>query len=148
MAQREYYWKGPKRSVQQFIRHCPQCQQLNLKIPNYSQLHLEVPQMPMDFISVDLIGTSETISWRNQNVLTVIFMPTNYALCTPLSDKSADTVVNTYVKEVYCWLLWSQKFLLDNGSEFKNFFFSELALQLDIKHIFSPSGKWKNWGIT
>ena len=39
---------------------------------------------------------------RNQYAFTVIGMLTNYLLCIPLIDKSADTVVSAYVKEMNC----------------------------------------------
>ena len=38
----------------------------------------------------------------NQYALTMICMLNNYVICIPIPDKSADTVANVYLKEVYC----------------------------------------------
>ena len=56
----------------------------------------------MDFISVDLIGPFEIKSRGNQYALTMNCMLTNYVMCLPLVDKSADVVVNTYFREINC----------------------------------------------
>ena len=55
----------------------------------------------MDFVSVDLVGPFETTTKGNQYALTVICMLTNFIIYIPMLDKSADTVVNRYQKEVY-----------------------------------------------
>ena len=51
-----YYWKRLCRDVgshvNQYIKRRPQ----NLHPQYYAQLHLEVPMMPMHFITMDLIG--------------------------------------------------------------------------------------------
>ena len=93
--------EGLKKSVQQCVRDCLQCQMTNLQTPNYPQLQLEVPKIPMGFISMDSIGPFEIMLRRNQYALTVICMFTNYVICVPLVDKSAP-VVNAYLKEIYC----------------------------------------------
>ena len=51
---RQYYQKHLKMAVQKFVRHCLQCKMTYLKTPIYAPLHLEVPQMPMDLISMDI----------------------------------------------------------------------------------------------
>ena len=86
----------------------------NLQTPNYVQLHLEIPQTPMEFHSIDLFGPFETTTRGNQYTLTVICMLTNYTIYIPLQDKSTDTMVNAYLKEVYCRFRGNQKNLSDN----------------------------------
>ena len=63
----KYDWKCLSESVQKFIRNGPQCQTINLWTPCYVELHLEIPQTPMDFMSIDLIGLFETSTKGNQN---------------------------------------------------------------------------------
>ena len=93
---KQYYWKGLWESVQKFVRYCPQCQTTNLQTPNYVQLHLEIPQMPMDFISMNLIGPLEATKKGNQCTLTVICMLTNYIICVPIPDKSTHRSKGTF----------------------------------------------------
>ena len=112
----QYYWKSLKKSVQKFVRHCLQFQRTNLQTPNYAQLYLEATQMHMDLISMDVIGPFKIISRGNQYKLAVICVLTNYVICVPLVEKSADTVVNTYLKEIYRRFGGSWKKLSDIGS--------------------------------
>ena len=65
-----------------------------------------------DFI--DLISPFESTMKGNQYALIVIYMLTNYIICIPIPDKSSDTVVNAYLREVYCTFGGSQKILSDN----------------------------------
>ena len=62
----------------------------------------------------------------------------NYIMCVPLVEKSANTIVNKYIKEIYCRFRGSHKTLSNNRSQFKNSLFSEEASQR-IKHIHSPN---------
>ena len=91
----------------------------------------------MDFISIDLISPFEATTKVNQYTLTMIYMLTIYIICIPITDKSADTVVNAYLKEVYCRFRGSWKILSDNVSELKKLLFSEVSTQIRIKHLFS-----------
>ena len=62
-------------------------QLVNFKTPNYVQLHLKVPEMPIVFISMDLIGPFEITSQVNQYAVPVICMLTNYAMYITQSEK-------------------------------------------------------------
>ena len=105
----QYYSKGLKESVQNFDRHSTQCPTINLQTPNHVQLHLEIPLIPMDLISIDLTGPFETTTKGNQYALTKKCMFTNYIICIPIPYKSADVVVNAYLKKVYCRFTRNQK---------------------------------------
>ena len=75
--------------------------------------------MLIDFISMDLIAPFETTIRGNQHTLSVIYILMNYVMCVPVVDKSANTVVNTYLREVYCRLRGRQKIVSGNRSEFQ-----------------------------
>ena len=50
---------------------------------------------------MDMIGSFEMTSRANWYTLTVVCMVTEYIMCLPLADKSADTLVSTYLKDMY-----------------------------------------------
>ena len=116
--------------MHKFVLHILKCQTTNLQTPHYVQLHLEIPQIPIDFISMDLISPFEMTARGNQYALTVMCMLTKYVICIPLTDKYVDTVVSQDLGEVYCRLGGSRKILSDKGSEFKNSLFSGVITQL------------------
>ena len=56
----------------------------------------------MDFISMDLIGEFYPPSGRgNRYALTVICMLTGWVWCVPIPDKTANIVLNVYLKNVH-----------------------------------------------
>ena len=60
-------------------------------------------------------------------------MLTGYVFCIPLKTKTAEKVVDKYLTHVAFTFGNSQKILLDNGIEFKNALFEEVAKQLGVE---------------
>ena len=75
---RLYYWKGLKASVNKHIKQCMMCQKRNVQVVKYAQLHFSTPRLPMQFISMDLIGPFDPSSNGHYFALTVICMLTRY----------------------------------------------------------------------
>ena len=69
------------------------------------------PMVPMEFISMDLIGDFIPSSKGNKYALTVICMLTGYTFCIPISSKKASDVVTAYVDNVYAKFGGSKKIL-------------------------------------
>ena len=61
-------------------------------------------------------------------------MLTGYTWCIPIADKSEETIVKAYIKEVYSKYGGSRKILSDNVTEFKNKLFDQVAQDLGIEH--------------
>ena len=134
-----YYWKGMKPVVYRYVKQCKICQKYNVHPVKYQKGHFEIPEAPMDFISMDLIGDFVPSSSGNRYALTVICMLTGFVWCIPIPDKRAETVVNAYLDKVYYWWGGSRKILSDNGTEFKNALFTEVAKILGVEHkVYSP----------
>ena len=66
--------------------------------------------------------------------LTVICMLSSYVFCVPLRTKSAAEVLQAYIRQHICQV-WSGslKILSDNGTEYKNKLFEDIAKQLGVK---------------
>ena len=140
LIKRMFYWKGLKKDTENYVKSCHICQQYNIQSVRYTSGHFEVPEAPMDFISMDLIGEFKMGSTQgNRYALTVICMLTGYTWCIPIPDKSAETIVKSYIREVYSKYGGSRKILSDNGTEFKNKLFEQVAKDLGIEHkVYSP----------
>ena len=66
-------------------------------------------------------------------------MHTSYVFCIPLKTKTAEEVVQAYLHQVYSKFGGSENFLSDNGTEFKNKLFEEVASQLGIEYkVYTP----------
>ena len=97
-----FYWKGLKKSVEDYVRRCPTCQKYNIYPVKYTPGQFQVPEAPMDFISMDLIGKFNMESTRgNYYALTIICMLTGFTWCIPILNKSTETIIKAYVRGVY-----------------------------------------------
>ena len=98
-------------------------------------MHFDVATFPMQFISMDLIGEFHPpTTKKNRYTLTVICMLTGYVFCIPLKTKTAEEVLQAYIDHVYSKFGESIKFLSDNGTEFKNKIFEQIAKELGGLH--------------
>ena len=73
------------------------CEKRNVQVVKYAQLHFSTPGLPMQFISMDLIGPFDPSGNGHHYALTVICMLTGYMFCIPLKTKAASEVVQTYI---------------------------------------------------
>ena len=94
----------------------------------------------MQFISMDLIGEFHPpTSRKHRYALTVICMLTGYVFCVPLKTKAAEEVTQAYIDNVYSKFGGSLKILSDNGTEFKNKVFEQVAKELGVEYkLYTP----------
>ena len=123
-----YFWVGMKRDIQQHCRRCQLCGKHNVAKVKFEKTHFKAARQPMHFISMDLIGEFYPPSGQGHRyALTVICMHTSYVFCIPLKSKTAQEVVQEYLLHLYSKFGGSEKILSDNGTEFKNKLFEEVA---------------------
>ena len=140
LIKRLYYWKGLKPSVEKHIKSCHQCQRRNKQVVKYATLHFDKATFPMQFISMDLIGEFHPpTSRKHRYALTVICMLMAYVFCVPLKTKTAEEVIQAYIDNVYSKFRGSLKMLSDNGTEFKNKMFEQIAKELGLEYkLYTP----------
>ena len=140
LLKRLYYCKGLKPSVVKHIQRCHQCQRRNKQVVKYATLHFGVATFPMQFISMDLIGEFHPPTTKGKRyALTVICMLMGYVFRIPLKTKTAKEVLQAYIDNVYSKFGGSIKILSDNGTEFKNKIFEQVAKELGVVHkIYTP----------
>ena len=66
-------------------------------------------------------------------------MLTGYVFCVPLKTKAAEEVIQAYIDNVYTKFGGSLKMLSDNGTEFKNKVFEQVAKELGLEYkLYTP----------
>ena len=140
LLKRLYYWKGLKPCVTKHIQSHYQCQRRNKQVVKYATLHFDVAPFPMQFISMDLIGEFHPPTTKGKRyALMVICMTMGYVFCIPLKTKTAEEVLQAYVDNVYSKFGGSMKILSDNGTEFKNKIFEQVAKELGVVYkLYTP----------
>ena len=136
---RQYYWPGIRKQIFRYCKKCKECLLQNQGQTEKCFGHFDPPDLPMEFICMDLVGHIHPPSSRgNKYVLTVIDMLTGFTIAVPIKNKNAETICEAYRDNVYCIFGGSSRILTDNGSEFKNKEMHEICDTLGLKHIFSP----------
>ena len=136
---RLYYWKGMKKDILMHSKHCQTCSKQCVNESKYIKDNFWPATMPMEFISMDLVGRFSRITSDHEYALTVICMLTGYVFCIPLKSKSAEEIMDKYLAHVAFRFGSSRKMLSDNGTELKNSLFEEVTKLLGVEYkIYSP----------
>ena len=149
---RQYYWPGIRKQVFKHCKQCAECQLQNQGQPEKQFDRFQTPDLPMQFICMDLVGPIHPQSSKgNRYVLTVIDMLTGFTIAVAIPDKNATTVCKAYRDNVYCVFGGSSRILTDNGTEFKNKEMKKICEELGVKQVFSPvytpqsNGRLEGW---
>ena len=97
----------------------------------------EIPDRPFDKIAINLVIECGTSTLGNKHILTIIDHLTQWQQAYPIPDKTADTIVSTFINEHLSVHICPHYILSDNGTEFKNSLMDQVLKQLGIDGIFS-----------
>ena len=96
----------------------------------------EIPDRPFDKIAIDLVTNCKTSTSGNKHILTIIDHLTGWPEAFPIPDKTADTIVATFINEYLPVHMCPRYILSDNGMELKNSLMDQVLQQLEIDRIF------------
>ena len=107
------------------------------KVQAYPLQMTEIPDRPFDKIAINLVTECETSTSGNKHILTIIDHLTCWPDVFPILDKSADTIVSTFINQYLPVHMCHRYILSDNSTEFKNTLMDQVLKQLGIDRIFS-----------
>jgi hypothetical protein len=115
------YWPGMRGHIDKVVRQCAVCARA-CRWPTAKQGKLQSwpASRPFQRVHIDLSGEYNRTARGNVYILSVIDFFTKYLITVPLRDKSALTVAQALVKNVYLVHGACELQLSDNGLEFKN----------------------------
>ena len=96
-----------------------------------------IPNRPFDKIAIDLVTECETSASGNKHILTINDHLTGWPEAFPILEKSANTIVSTFINKYLPVHMCPRYILSDNGTEFKNYLMDQVLKQLGIERIFS-----------
>ena len=97
----------------------------------------EIPDRPFNKIAINLVTDCKTSTSGNKHILTITDHLTGWPEAFRIPDKSADTIVATFINEYLPVHMCTQYILSDNGTDFKNSLMDQVLQQLGIERIFS-----------
>ena len=143
----QYYWKGMNKDIRKYIANCSLCHREKAKVQAYPLQMTEIPDRPFDKIAIDLVTECEKSTSGKERILTIIDHITGWPEAFPILNKSADTIVSTFINQYLPVHMCPRYILSDNGAEFKNTLMDTVLKQLGIERIFSapyhPQGSGK-----
>ena len=111
--------------------------QRKAKVQAYPLQLTEIPEWSFNKIAIDLVTECETSSSGNKHILTIIDLLTGWPEAFPILDKSADTIMSTFINHYLPVHMCPRYVMSDNGTEFKNHLMDQVIQQLGIDCIFS-----------
>ena len=97
----------------------------------------EILEWPFNKIAMDLVTECEFSTSGNKHILTIICHLTGWPDAFPILDKSADTIVPTFINHYLPVHMCPRYILSDKGTEFKNQLMDQVLQQLGTDCIFS-----------
>ena len=125
------------KDIRKYIANCLLCRHEKVKVQQYPLQMMEILDRPFDKIAIDLLTECETSTSGNIHILAIIDHLTGWPEAFPIPDKSADTIVSTFINKYLPVHMCPQYILLDNGTEFKNKLTDQVLQQIGIDRIFS-----------
>ena len=95
----QYYWKGMNKDIWKYIANCVHYRWEKAKVQQYPLQMTEIPDRPFDKIAIDLGTDCKTSISGNKHILTIIDHLTGWPEAFPIPDKSANTIVVTFINE-------------------------------------------------
>ena len=99
LIKHQHYWKGMNKDIRMYIANCALCHKEKAKVQAYPLQMTEIPDRPFDKIVIDIVTESETSNSGNKHILTIINHLTGWPEAFPIPDKSADTIVSTFINQ-------------------------------------------------
>ena len=123
--------------IRKYIANCTLCHREKPKVQAYPLQMSEIPDRSFDKIAIDLVMECETSTSGNKHILTVIDHLTSWPEAFPIPDKSAYTIVSTFINQYLPVHMCPRYILLDNCTEFKNTLMDQVLKQLGMERMFS-----------
>ena len=93
----QYCWKGINKDIRKYIVQCALCHREKAKVQAFPLQMTEILECPFNKMAIDLVTECETSSSGNKCILTIIDHLTGWPEAFPIPDKSADTIVSTFI---------------------------------------------------
>ena len=112
----QHYWNGMNKDIRKYIANCTLCCRDKAKVLAYPLQMTEIPNRSFNKIVIDLVTESETSNSGNKHILTIIDHLTCWPEAFPILDKSADTIVSTFINHDLPVPMCPRYILSDNGT--------------------------------
>ena len=146
-----YYWRGMRRTIQEWVLACPQCQQNNENPHGQVREPQRVgpyPSRPFERLNMDIVGPLPESLRGHKYVLTVSDLGTRWCEVFPMKDMSAIEVATIFLHQ-FCLRYGPPKSILtDRGGAFIAEVFNEMCRLMRTQQSLSSAYHPQTNGVT
>lgn len=137
---KHFSWNGLGKDVENFIKHCDDCQRYKHSKPNREPMSItSTASSAFEKILLDIVGPIETDSENNRYILTLQCDLTKFVEGYPLENKETVTIAKAFVNNFILRYGIPTVILTDQGTEFMSSVFKEVCQILGINKLNSTS---------
>ena len=125
------------KDIRKYISNCTLCHRKKAKVQSYPLQMTEIPEQAFNKITINLVTECETSTSGKKHILTIIDHLMGWPETFPIPDRSAGTIVSTFINHYLLVHMCPKYILSDNGTEFKNHLMDQVLQQLSTDRIFS-----------
>ena len=131
---RNYYWKGCRNDLENFIRDCDVCNlhKGNVNVPAPLE-HYPTQLYPFQVVCMDFMGPLPTTYRGNKNLLVFVDYLTRYVEIVPVKDRMAGTVAEALKSRIITRHSAPEVLMSDNAPEFTGEIMQKLCSFYEIK---------------
>ena len=131
----KYYWPNLLKEIHKYVSECTVCQTRSLQKISHPLQETDIPPYPMAKLSLDLSGPYPTTLSGNKYIIAFVDWFSGWPEAFAVLDKTADTVAQLIIEEIYPRHGCALQTVSDNGAENVNRTVKETLARLKIDHV-------------
>ena len=131
----KYYWPNLFKEINKYVSECTICQTRSLQKIRPPLQETDIPPYPMAKLSLDLSGPYPTSLSGNKYIIAFVDWYSGWPEAFAVPDKTADTVADLIIEQIYPRFGCPLQIVSDNGTENVNKVMKETIAKLKIDHV-------------
>ena len=131
----KYYWPNLFKELHKYVSECTVCQTRSLQKISQPLQETDIPPYPMAKLSLDLSGPYPTTLSGNKYIIAFVDWFSGWPEAFAVPDKTADTVAQLIIEEIYPRHGCALQIVSDNWAENVNRTVKETLASLKIDHV-------------
>ena len=131
----KYYWPNLFKKINKYVDDCITCKTRSMQKNKHPLQETDIPPYPMAKLSLDLSGPYPTTLSGNKYIIAFVDWYSGWPEAFPVADKTAETVTDLILQQIFPRFGCPLQIVSDNGSENVNKMVRETLEKLKIDHV-------------
>lgn len=136
---KRYFWKGMRKHIETYVRHCLQCQRYKCSNQKPAGLLQTTAQnQRFEVVAFDLFGPLPRTAGNHNWIFIIEDVATRWVELFALERATAEECARIMLEEIILRYGTPRRFISDNGTQFVSNVMQQLTYCLNIQHGFTP----------